>query len=124
VSRADLIAGLQNRDGDRCFYCEQTFSAYHVDHVQPQSRGGADDVDNYVLACGDCNLAKRDWPAWLHVFYAELGLTLPPNTSRVNFGRYPTPWYEPPAAGMAAGWTTMWSDEYMARVHEFCERAA
>ena len=67
---------LRERDGDRCFYCLETFPAYHVDHVRPASRGGSDDPENLVLACGDCNCDKSAWPAWLFAIRRELGLPM------------------------------------------------
>ncbi len=40
--------------------------AYHLDHVTPKSKGGANNFTNYVPACAECNSAKRakspeDW---------------------------------------------------------------
>jgi hypothetical protein len=68
---------LVDRDGDRCFYCAETFPAYHVDHVCARSRGGSDDLENLVLACGPCNLEKLAHPAWLFASYQAAGLALP-----------------------------------------------
>lgn len=52
------VKALLARDGDGCRYCGKTFPTYHVDHVFPKSRGGADTMDNLVLACAPCNMAK------------------------------------------------------------------
>lgn len=52
------VAALIERDGSHCRYCRKTFPAYHVDHVIPKSRGGPDTMDNLVLACPACNMAK------------------------------------------------------------------
>ena len=43
-------------------YCAQSLEleASTIDHVQPLSRGGADDVGNLVVACGPCNRLKGD----------------------------------------------------------------
>ena len=50
------------RDGFRCRYCGRDSSEVklHVDHVVPRSQGGESEVNNYVTACEDCNLGKRD----------------------------------------------------------------
>lgn len=46
----------------RCAYCLQDLNelGYHVDHVQPLSRGGSNGPENILLACHDCNLNKGD----------------------------------------------------------------
>ena len=31
-----------------------------VDHVVPKSKGGANDLSNYVLACQSCNMTKAN----------------------------------------------------------------
>lgn len=48
------------RDGSACVYCGATAGPFHLDHVMPWSRGGADTVENLVVSCVPCNLAKRD----------------------------------------------------------------
>lgn len=35
-------------------------TAVHLDHVIPETRNGPTSLDNTVLACAPCNLAKRD----------------------------------------------------------------
>jgi HNH endonuclease len=49
-----------SRDGFRCQYCGATAqqAKLHVDHKIPRARGGADDPDNLITACDDCNLGK------------------------------------------------------------------
>lgn len=47
------------RDGHRCVYCLDEDGPFHLDHVQPFSRGGATDIGNLVVACKPCNLSKR-----------------------------------------------------------------
>lgn len=53
---------VERRAGRRCEYCRapQEICAYtfHVDHIQPRSKGGADAISNYALACFPCNNAK------------------------------------------------------------------
>jgi len=49
----------------RCYYCNQLFDEtgeggyyFHRDHMQALCAGGANDIDNIVLACSQCNLIK------------------------------------------------------------------
>lgn len=50
------------RDNFRCVYCGATPQTVelHVDHVFPKSKGGGDIINNYVTACFNCNVGKRD----------------------------------------------------------------
>jgi 5-methylcytosine-specific restriction endonuclease McrA len=50
------------RDRNICQYCGKQFAKSHLtlDHVIPQSRGGADTWENLVLACLACNVKKAD----------------------------------------------------------------
>lgn len=43
--------------GNRCFYCGIS-GKMTVDHQTPLSRGGTDNIDNLVPACGSCNRRK------------------------------------------------------------------
>lgn len=45
------------RDGYACVYCGSQLSL-SLDHVIPQSRGGAHTLDNLVTACRRCNSSK------------------------------------------------------------------
>ncbi len=53
---------VEQRAGGRCEYCHapQGVCAYtfHLDHIVPRSKGGADVLANYALACFPCNNAK------------------------------------------------------------------
>ena len=41
--------------------CERLKPKYfHVDHIQPKIGGGVDRIENRILLCGPCNLAKGD----------------------------------------------------------------
>lgn len=48
------------RDDFSCRYCGRSSPTVtlHVDHVQPVSDGGSDDIDNLVTSCRACNLSK------------------------------------------------------------------
>ncbi|MER5259731.1 HNH endonuclease [Streptomyces sp. NPDC002855] len=72
--RTSLQCRLKERDGKRCFYCARNFRARPLrrktlDHYIPHWLWPAWEVDNLVLACERCNLAKGDvlpWPlVWL-----------------------------------------------------------
>jgi hypothetical protein len=43
-----------------CQYCGQEYgeSFLAVDHIDPRSKGGKDDLNNYTLACSNCNNQK------------------------------------------------------------------
>lgn len=43
-----------------CAYCARKGVPLHRDHVVPRSRGGPDNASNIVMACPQCNHAKRD----------------------------------------------------------------
>jgi CRISPR/Cas system Type II protein with McrA/HNH and RuvC-like nuclease domain len=50
------------RDNFRCQYCGKTPPevTLEVDHIQPRSKKGSDDINNLVTSCFDCNRGKRD----------------------------------------------------------------
>lgn len=52
------------RDGFKCAYCgkEPPAVMLEVDHIDPKSKGGKDDLNNLLTACFDCNRGKRDIP--------------------------------------------------------------
>ncbi|MFC0042552.1 HNH endonuclease [Actinomadura rayongensis] len=50
--------GVYLRERGTCGYCGGR--GHTIDHVLPQSRGGADTWENTVLACGKCNNRKGD----------------------------------------------------------------
>lgn len=49
----------------RCGYCgvheDEAGSELELDHFQPRSAGGTDDVDNLVYCCARCNRLKGDF---------------------------------------------------------------
>jgi 5-methylcytosine-specific restriction endonuclease McrA len=68
---------LEGRDGDHCVWCRTplTYQSIHatLDHVRCRSHGGADALDNLVLACAACNHGRADAPAssWLDACLAS-----------------------------------------------------
>jgi hypothetical protein len=67
VSR-ERFAAVRTRANAACEYCgtteEQSGGELTIDHFQPQSRDGSDDLDNLVYACFRCNSYKADcWPS-------------------------------------------------------------
>ena len=52
------------RDGFQCGYCGKSPPevTLEVDHINPKSLGGADDINNLLTACFDCNRGKAAIP--------------------------------------------------------------
>lgn len=50
------------RDRFTCQYCgaKSPDVVLHVDHIEPVSKGGTDDLLNLLTSCSDCNLGKSD----------------------------------------------------------------
>lgn len=50
------------RDSFTCQYCGRSAPdvLLQVDHIQPRSKGGTDDLLNLVTSCVDCNQGKKD----------------------------------------------------------------
>lgn len=50
------------RDGFKCQYCGECAPdvILEVDHIDPVSKGGADEMVNYITACRSCNAGKSD----------------------------------------------------------------
>lgn len=98
VDTSISVAGLRERHGDLCMYCDSLLlfdgeggrkrdpRMASMEHVQPLSRGGAHSWANVRLACLGCNVAKNnktaeEWqeyakevPAWR---YKSAGPLLP-----------------------------------------------
>ncbi len=65
------IHALWHTQQGSCVYCQTPlFGEYHVDHVVPISRGGADKLENLALACPHCNRRKHAKP--VEEFIAQL----------------------------------------------------
>lgn len=52
------------RDGFKCSYYGKSPPAVvlEVDHIDPKSKGGSDDINNLLSACFDCNRGKKNIP--------------------------------------------------------------
>lgn len=50
------------RDKFTCQYCGKSAPdvTLHVDHIEPKSKGGSDDILNLITSCFDCNMGKKD----------------------------------------------------------------
>lgn len=50
------------RDGFKCSYCGKAPPTVilEVDHIQPKSKKGKDDINNLLTACFDCNRGKKN----------------------------------------------------------------
>ncbi len=53
---------IYERDHNTCQYCHRTFPTekLSIEHVIPVSKGGIDDVINYITVCRSCNSSKKD----------------------------------------------------------------
>lgn len=62
---------LAERDGEHCVWCSTplTYRSLHatVDHIRCRSHGGADALDNLVLACAPCNHRRANAPASIYL---------------------------------------------------------
>jgi hypothetical protein len=45
---------------NKCYWCDKEMIKYTLDHFEPLSKGGANDITNIVLACGKCNCSKNN----------------------------------------------------------------
>ena len=54
-----------------CQYCGR--KGYSIDHREPVSRGGSNDLDNLTLSCQECNKLKGDMPyEWFIEFNLQM----------------------------------------------------
>lgn len=55
---------VARRADHRCEYCRAPEAAFNfpfeIEHVVPTARGGADEMENFALACRACNARKGD----------------------------------------------------------------
>lgn len=71
-----LFETVRERYGRICGYCGVSEVAVGgeltIDHYQPRTAGGSDDLENLVYACARCNLYKGDfWPTDLDLAYGR-----------------------------------------------------
>lgn len=61
--RARLRRLVIHRAGNRCEYCRLSQlgqeATFHIDHINPESLGGAPESGNLALACVSCSLRKE-----------------------------------------------------------------
>lgn len=94
------------REDPRCFYCRvKTNLNYQkrdnhllatIDHVVPKSKGGANNINNYVLACFGCNTAKGSLSQEQFIECLKTG-TVPKRTSLKQLTINPPDKYTNPA---------------------------
>lgn len=55
-------AAVFERCAGCCAYCGQSLTQQnaHIDHIQPKSTGGGNELENLNLACASCNTSKSD----------------------------------------------------------------
>lgn len=58
ISR-EQIENLKILQNNRCFYCGQELTKYHLDHVIPLKKGGEHRINNIVISCPHCNCSKK-----------------------------------------------------------------
>ncbi|MCY6491732.1 HNH endonuclease [Leptolyngbya sp. GGD] len=56
---------VRERGRDRCEYCHSperiSTSRFTIDHIQPRSLEGSDDLENLALACSRCNQRRYNF---------------------------------------------------------------
>ncbi len=73
--RSSIRRKLRERDGNVCNMCGIFFTkiASTIDHIQPTSRGGTNNISNLQLLCRPCNnYAKRNHTP-IGIFLARTG---------------------------------------------------
>lgn len=55
---------LYERDNYTCQYCKREFERdkLTIEHIIPVSKGGIDNIINYITVCRSCNSSKKDKP--------------------------------------------------------------
>jgi hypothetical protein len=69
--------------GGLCYWCNDTVgNVFHIDHIQPLSRGGSNNPDNICIACPYCNLHK--WCLTPEEWLKRLSKSRPLSTANMN----------------------------------------
>lgn len=68
------IERIMKQQRGRCAYCRIRLGTYHIDHVQPVSKGGTNYARNIQLTCVKCNLEKSARDPIVHA--QKIGLLL------------------------------------------------
>jgi len=60
--RLKLRFNIFQRDKWICFYCGRRppECILEIDHLHPKSKGGKNEIKNYITSCRECNLGKGD----------------------------------------------------------------
>lgn len=61
---ADDIRRLIAAQRNRCWWCSEKLTDYHVDHRIPVSKGGHSNPSNLVISCPSCNLKRNAAMPW------------------------------------------------------------
>ena len=78
---SQVRAYIFERDNSRCVYCGTRRRKLELDHVRPRAIG-SNQVDNLILSCQECNIAKRNRP--IEEFLADRPELLKVILDRVN----------------------------------------
>ena len=78
---SQVRAYIYERDNSRCVYCGTRRRKLQLDHARPRAIG-SNRVDNLILSCQECNLAKRNRP--IEEFLANKPELLKAILDRVN----------------------------------------
>lgn len=71
----DDVRSIFSAQKGGCAYCKAALGdRYHIDHIVPIARGGANDRKNLQLLCSPCN--HRKWAKMPLVWAREIGLLL------------------------------------------------
>jgi hypothetical protein len=77
---------VRKRANYTCEYCQRqeeiVGTEFEIDHLKPQSRGGADNLDNLAYACTDCNTSKADYEKYLDPISLEEVALFNPRTQK------------------------------------------
>jgi len=61
ADRGKFRKRVWDKTDGHCAYCGKKLditSAWHVDHIEPRSRGGTDNIGNLIASCPNCNTRK------------------------------------------------------------------